>query len=382
MPGNKKYKKITFFTPNMNRTGSEIVLFNLLSKLDAKFKAVVIAKYKGVLLDLLPPNIKRKILYKEPVKFNLPVKSYTLTKLSDNYYSRIIFYIKTLKYKNSVWYVNTIILPEIMAYAEKHKIDLIVHVHEREDFFERLSPDDLKRLIGYPFLVIANSKITAKVLADYGRVKDVAICYPAVKTQDIVKNKLVYVDFREKLGITENVFLWVMSGSMDENKNPHLFIDIAFEVLKSYPDTMFMWIGGTENALLEDCKRRVKELDLEGKIIWLGNIGADYYNYFNCADGFVLTSLKESFSLVVVEALLLELPVVVQDCGGVREILENDLGQIIGQKNSAPLMAQAMMNYMSGKLAFNIEKGKQRAQKFDIQTIAAGWNQILTNYFN
>jgi L-malate glycosyltransferase len=133
---------------------------------------------------------------------------------------------------------------------------------------------------------------------------------------------------------------------------------------------------------LEECRSRVIALGLEGKIIWLENKGADYYKYFTCADGFVLTSLKESFSLVTVEALLLGLPVVAQDCGGVREILANDIGQIIEQQNSAPLMAQAMVNYMSGKLTFDADKGKQRAQKFDIQVVAAKWNQILTNYFN
>lgn len=382
MQGNNKHKRITFFTPNMNRTGSEMVLFNLLWKLDAQFKAVVISKYKGDLLNLLPPNIQRKILYKAPVKCNLPIKSYTLTKLSENYYSRFIFYMKTLKYKKSVWYVNTIILPEVIEYAEKHKIKLIAHIHEREDFFERLSPDDLKRLIRYPSLIIANSKITANLLSDYRRKKDVEICYPAVKTQDVVKDKLVYANFRKKLGIAENIFLWVMSGSMDENKNPRLFIDSAFEVLKVWPDALFMWIGATENELLKDCQKRVNELGLDGKIIWMGNLGDDYYNYFNCADGFVLTSQKESFSLVIIEALLLKLPVVTQDCGGVREILEDDIGQIIEEKNSAPLMAQAMINYMSGKVTFNAEKGIQRAQKFDIETIAAKWNQIVTTYYN
>ena len=176
-------------------------------------------------------------------------------------------------------------------------------------------------------MIIANSKVTAKVLSGYGRKNGVEICYPAIKVRDIIKDKLIYSDFRKKLGIADDMFLWVMSGSMDENKNPHLFIDIAFEVLKSWPNALFMWIGATENELLKNCKKRVIELGLEEKIIWIANIGADYYNYFNCADGFVLTSVKESFSLVTIEALLFKLPIVVQDCGGVREILQDDIGQ-------------------------------------------------------
>lgn len=382
MPENKKNKRIAFFTPNMNRTGSEIVLFNLLGKLGGQFKPVVIAKYRGVLLGLLPSYIKWKVLYKKPVKFNLPFKSYTLTKLSENYYSKTVFYIKTLMCRNALWYVNTIILPEVIEFAEKHRIKVIAHIHEREDFFERLSTADREKIIRYPFLIIANSKITAKVLSDYGRKDRIEICYPSIKTKDVIKDRSAYTNFRKKLGIGDDIFLWVMSGSMDENKNPYLFIDIAFEVLKTYPNALFMWIGATENELLEQCKRKAIGLGLEGKIIWIGNLGADYYNYFNCANGFVLTSLKESFSLVVLEALLLELPVVTSDCGGVREILEDDIGQIIKQQNTATLMAQAMVNYMSGKTTFNVYRGKQRAEKFDIEIVAAKWNQILTNYYN
>ena len=38
-----------------------------------------------------------------------------------------------------------------------------------------------------------------------------------------------------------------------------------------------------------------KENNLTEKIIWTGNLGDEYLNYFNCADGFMLCSKKESF---------------------------------------------------------------------------------------
>ena len=380
MPENNKHKRLTFFTPTLNRTGSEIVLFNLLNKISNQFKVAVITKYKGALLDLLPLNIKRKFLYKKPIKYSLPINSTTLKRLFETDYPKFIFSIKVWGYRNTVWYVNTITLPEVIEYAEKHNIQVIVHLHELEHFYGGLSNKQLKRLMEYPSLIIANSNITAKVLSDHGRKSNVEICHPGIKTQEIVKDKSAYSNFRKKLGIADNIFLWVMSGSMDENKNPYLFVDAAYEVLKTCPNTMFMWIGATENELLKKCKEKVTEFGLETKTIWLENKSSDYYNYFNCADGFVLTSLRESFSIVTVEALLLELPVVAQDCGGVREILENDIGQIIEELNSPTLMAQAMIKYMSGKLVADVNKGKIRAKKFDIDEVATKWNQLLTNY--
>ena len=135
-------KRFTFFTPTMGRTGSETALFHLLAKISDRYRITLVTRYKGALLDLLPSTIRRKILYKKPVKYNLSIKSYTLGKLYEKYYQKIIFAIKIFMYKKSVWYVNTITMPEVIEYAERHNIKLIVHVHEREDFFERLSPLD------------------------------------------------------------------------------------------------------------------------------------------------------------------------------------------------------------------------------------------------
>lgn len=376
MPQSRASRKITFFTPTMNRTGAEITLFNFINRINEGMEVAVISKYKGELLNLLPSNIARLFLYYSPIK------SYYLKKIWKPFHRKILLPLKAAKFKNTVWYVNTITLPEVVEYAEKHKIKLIIHVHEREHFFAKLSPEELKSLIQYPHLIIACSKMAEQVLAEFGRNQGVEICYSPVDTQKIVKDKSVYNDFRKQLGIGKETFLWVMSGTMDANKNPNLFIDIAFEIVKTAPNTLFMWIGVKENELLQECKERVSQLGLSEKIRWIEHVGSDYFSYFNCADGFVLTSIKESFPLVSLEALCLELPIVSQDCGGIREILKDDLGQIIYKMNAPDLMAEAMIKYMSGELKHDVEKGKQRASEYDINKEAARWNKILIDYFN
>src|ERR1700752_2871460 len=118
-------KKITFFTPTMKRTGSEIVLFNLVNKLSPEFSATLISKYKGELLNKIKPSVKASFLYKQPP---LNLFQRILNKLK----KEIITSFTLLRCKKSVWYINTIILGEFLEYAKSKQIKTSVHVHELE----------------------------------------------------------------------------------------------------------------------------------------------------------------------------------------------------------------------------------------------------------
>jgi len=370
-------KAITFITPTLDRKGSEIALINLLKHINPSFQIKLITKYKGVLFDKVLPTIKKAFLfdgkpnrtYYSRIKGRLEVKLNTSSVLS--------------KEKQSVFYINTIILYDILAYAKKHKIKAIVHIHELEQMYVQLNEKQIQRLVSYPELIIANSNASAKVIEKYGRKNNLEICYPCLETEKIKPNKQDYSNYRTKLNIKQNEFLWVMSGSLDENKNPFLFIEIAKEILSRKPNTRFLWIGGTTDKKFEkECLDRTKSNSLDKNIIWLGDVDEDYYNYFNCADGFVLTSVKESFSMVTVEALLLGLPIVTQNCGGVTEILRADIGKIVEEKNNSVLMANEMIKFMEG--TYKVDKAKQieRAKEFDSAKIGKHWNDILERYYN
>ena len=212
--GNKSNKKITFVTPTLDRKGSEIALINLLKHIDKSFDVTLIAKYKGVLFDKVLPKMKKIFLFNGKPKRDL--------------FSRITGRLEVIintnkvlsKEKESLLYINTIILPDILAYAEKHKIRTIVHLHELEQMYNQLNDAQIKRLVTYPYLIIANSAASAAVIGKYGRKDNVKICYPCVETDKIKPNKEEYFKWRKKLNVEEDEFLWVMSGSLDENKNP------------------------------------------------------------------------------------------------------------------------------------------------------------------
>jgi glycosyltransferase involved in cell wall biosynthesis len=369
--------RITFFSQSLQRTGSEVVLFNLLTYANPDWDITLVSLYPGELAPLLPQSIKQVVLYPK--------------KLRTTFTSRLVHYLKRefvtplilRRYVKSVWYINTISLPAILLYAEKLKVRCILHTYELEQMYTHFSEEQIKRIVEYPELVIANAAITTALLRKYGRKTEIEVFYPTMNTQIMKRDHSRYLIKRKELGIGENQFLWIMSGTRDANKNPLLFIELAGLVLKTHKQARFMWIGGEGEPKLEaSCKAKMEELKLGEAILWPGHVGADYLDYFNCADGFVLTSRIESFSLVTLEALLMGLPVVANDCGGVAEILVGKFGSLIGGEERAEHMAVEMCRYMDKIVVNDPEKQRARALEFDIKAVADPWNNVVQNFLD
>ena len=169
-----------------------------------------------------------------------------------------------------------------------------------------------------------------------------------------------------------------MCGTLDDNKNPHLFLDIAKIAIEQMPHLKFMWIGGTNNPeFLKQIKTRTTQLGLQDNVYWTGDVKDDFYPLFNCADGFLLTSLRESFSLVTLEALLLGLPVVANDCGGVSELLGKDAGII---ERTSEKLAAAVVKCSQENYKVDAASLRKRGEEFDIRIGFKVWLELLSNF--
>ncbi|MEP7263543.1 MAG: glycosyltransferase [Bacteroidota bacterium] len=369
-PGVKK-TSITFFTPTFWRTGSEVVLFNLLNSFLLPWKINAISLYKGELAASLPPAVGYHYIYSIS-------KGNRLIALKN----RFNFYFKYSqllnRFQSSIWYINTIALPEILEEAERRKVRVWLHVHELEQIFKTLTKEQEARVIRYPELIIANSKITAELLCKKGRTGKISLIYPAINTAALHQDKSIGTIFRRKAGFAENGFLWVMAGTIDSNKNPLLFIRIAREILQTEPSTCFLWIGiKADRILYEQCINKLKEENISDAVKFIEPQGDEFINYFQSADGFVLTSTAESFSLVTLQAMLLGLPIVAADCGGVNEVLTNDYGKIVKGFENVSGMVKEMLRYQHHEIPVNAEDMRKHAESFDINSISLTWNKLL-----
>jgi glycosyltransferase involved in cell wall biosynthesis len=148
--------------------------------------------------------------------------------------------------------------------------------------------------------------------------------------------------------------------------------------LKQEPDTYFLWIGGVDTGYSSYAKALSKRFNIDDKILWVPEQIDDYFNYLNVANGFMLTSLNESLSIVTLEAAALGKPFVSYDSGGPREIFRDGMGVVVKSWNVED-MANAMLQVMRGEVYVDADVSRTRASEFDISIIVKRWEGIIRN---
>ena len=107
------------------------------------------------------------------------------------------------------------------------------------------------------------------------------------------------VELRGLLNIQDDEFVVGHVGRFSDEKNHTFLIDIFNEIVKLRPLSRLMLIGSGE--LESTVKDKVKLLDLEEKVLFIGNVN-NVYDYYQAMDCFVLPSKFEGLPLVGIEA--------------------------------------------------------------------------------
>ncbi len=114
---------------------------------------------------------------------------------------------------------------------------------------------------------------------------------------------------REQLQLGEKTCIGNV-GRFTEQKNQSFLIDVFREVHKQNENTILVLVG--EGPLLDDVKKKVKEYDLLGAVLFLG-ARSDVNELYQAMDVFALPSLYEGLALVLVEAQCADLPILTSD---------------------------------------------------------------------
>ena len=242
------------------------------------------------------------------------------------------------------------------------------------------SEDDVKELLSIPALVIAGSRSAREVMLTLGRSRNVEVCYGTIDPTRIKLNPERTKSIRESLGLSDKTYVWTMAGTLDPNKNPVRFVHIAAEMLKENWDVHFMWLGGHETGYSFYARELAARLGVAEKVSWVGARSEDYYDYLNATDGFLLTSSKESFSIVSVEAAFLGKPIVAFDCGGIREIVLEGMGVVVDSWNHSDLIRQ-MLSIMKQEILFDPRISREKIRDFFIDTQGEHWLSVIQKHF-
>lgn len=125
---------------------------------------------------------------------------------------------------------------------------------------------------------------------------------------------------RAEWDFTPEHFVFLGMGRLAKEKGFDYLIRAFSRVYEKHPEARLLIAGeGEERKSLTEF---IRSSNLQ-QVVFLIGFRKDVPNLLHAADCFVLSSHKETFGLVVLEAIAARCPVIATDCGGVKDILSS-----------------------------------------------------------
>ena len=193
-----------------------------------------------------------------------------------------------------------------------------------------------------------------------------------VDTNRFVPNELVKTEVRKELGIKEDEVVFMFLGRMNTDKGINELADAFGKLRKKYKNAILLFAGGDEENMTPRVQEKIKD---EKSLIFYG-ITLAPERLLQACDVFCLPSYREGFGTSVIEASLLQKPIICSDTYGLMEtIVENKTGLRHKVANSDSLFF-AMEKLMNDKeLRESLGKGGREyvLENFSAKKISDKW---------
>jgi glycosyltransferase involved in cell wall biosynthesis len=213
--------------------------------------------------------------------------------------------------------------PAGIASARASGKPLACHVHATEYDRSGDTPNtrirDLEQLgLDHAERVVCVSHYTAQKLQRHYRVAEnkLRVVHNAVNKSEQARS------VGSERHIPEPVVLFL--GRVTYQKGPDYFLEAAARVVAVEPRVKFVMVGSGD--MLPKMVERAARMGLARHVHFTGFLkGADVERVYSLADIYVMPSVSEPFGISPLEALALDVPVIVSRQSGVSEVLRNAL---------------------------------------------------------
>lgn len=187
-------------------------------------------------------------------------------------------------------------------------------------------------------------------------------------------SKEANLDCRRNFMADENEFIITHVSNFRAVKRVEDVIKIFYNIQKQVP-TKLMMVG--EGPDKEKAEMLCAQLQIADKVVFLGN--SDEVTKILCfSDLFLLTSEKESFGLVALEAMASGVAVISSNAGGLSEVNRDGLTGFISEVGDVDNMSGNALKLLKDKELLNQFKrnAKSEAKLFDIKKIVPLYENV------
>jgi glycosyltransferase involved in cell wall biosynthesis len=182
---------------------------------------------------------------------------------------------------------------------------------------------------------------------------------------------------REELRLGD-AFTWIWIGRIEEQKDPWTILQ-AFQIAAASDPSCALLVVGS-GSLEKRMQQRAAELGISSQVRFLG-LRQDIPALLNGADGYVLSSIREGFPMVLLEASASGLPLVVTSPGAEAVVPERS-GWVVGTRDPDALAERmrALMGLSPDKRrAMGAEGRKFVSSKFALDAVLDTWERVYAS---
>lgn len=154
-----------------------------------------------------------------------------------------------------------------------------------------------------------------------------------IDTQMFYPNPTNKESMRQEIGVPVDAKVFGIVARMDFVKGYVILAKAAKEVLSRYENVYFVSVGKINESILQECRLILGELS--SRFIFLG-AKAEVFKYYNAFDFVVSSSLSESFSNSIAEAMACGIPCIVTNVGDSANIV-GDCGIVVSSSDEVKL---------------------------------------------
>lgn len=339
------FEKILFVGHDANRAGAQYLLLHLLTYLKRQGvqtglllvdDGYLLEDFKEVttvyLANQAQPASERSHLLQEVIK-RIGIGSRTSDSGDSSHWNNVLSELKEQNF--DLIFSNTIANGAILRELSCLDIPFVCYVHELETSIRIYTqPQDLEYQVQHAAHILCGSEaVRRNLVSTHGLSSERASVVNSLIDVQVLATSLKKVDrksVRKRLGIPQTALVVGGCGNAEWRKGVDVFTFVAQQVLKSHPDTHFIWVGVQQYG--EDSKRLAHDLEKMGiaeKVHFIPPC-AEYLDYVACYDIFTLTSREDPYPLVILEAGLNNVPVLCfADSGGSPDFVGMDTGCVI-----------------------------------------------------
>lgn len=283
------------------------------------------------------------------------------------------------KYPEALWVLNTLGMHSPLGFARDHQIPMVMWVHEMDIFYYWLDSKAVELIRTVPEKYICVSEAVKKTLENLNPDGTLSVVYPGVYSLAELNH---FKDKFKNNDSNKGHLTIAMAGTLDANKNPLYFLDLAcFLKNKNNQRFKFIWLGGQEDdGMFAYLKKAIESNELKEGVEFIPHQKDKYLERLSEADLFLLTSYKDSFPLVMLDAAALGIPVLGWNSGGITEFVNNDkIGIVLADRNFE-LVERVLTDIADGRKTFDKEKIRERSGEFEFHGFVRNFKKMLTGF--